>query len=154
MSSSQKLVVTYIAICCGIVAVSLAILLAVSVRFPGEEISAIRKRAKTNSEFTLGETTTFDWDVAYNNMDGYTDGQWLRDKYGLVFEPLDFLGTEIVGRLLFFKDGQLVKLVEYRIEDLTFEDTDVEIKPDTKFSVEWRNYERWHKTLILNAHTS
>ena len=93
--------------------------------------------ARTHDTFTMGEATDFAWDTAYR-VSGYGSGEMLKEKYGLEFSIKESWATE-TRRMLFFREGKLVKVLEYSIAGpipICVQVWDVDRwYPDTVFSV-------------------
>lgn len=83
----------------------------------------------------MGEATDFAWDTAYK-VSGYGSGEMLKEKYGLEFSIEESLYTE-TRRMLFFRNGKLIKVLEYSITGFfCVQVWDVDRwDPDTFFSV-------------------
>lgn len=107
--------------------------------------------ARTHDTFTMGEVTDFAWDTAYR-VSGYGSSEMLKEKYGLEFSIEESWYTE-TRRMLFFRNGKLVKVLEYSItEFFCVQVWDVDRwDPDTVFSVcyPWGSG-KWHPVLFVN----
>lgn len=103
----------------------------------------IEQYATTHEEFTLAEVLDFQWDVAYHDVASYMSGQRLKSTYQLDFE-IEPLETAHIKRLLFFKEGELVRVLKYQISDLYLSATVERILPSDIFLSSWEE-----NTLIL-----
>lgn len=79
----------------------------------GKVENDIRSHAANNNEFTLGEVFDFDWDIAYIDPAPWDKGIYLKTKYGLDFEPMNFISNDfdVIDSprvIYFFKDGHVV----------------------------------------------
>ena len=88
----------------------------------------------THSQIALGAVLDFEWDVAYVDRGIHGRGETIKNKYGLECE-LPYLGGDYLNRLLFFREGRLVKTIEYFRYDLTFSIDVDRFYPTTVFEI-------------------
>ena len=81
---------------------------------------------------------TFPWDALYILHETYSDGYELKEKYGLDFDiPMGY--NEVQVRLLFFKNGNLVKVLRLDRFRNSFDFSMEEIFPNTVLVAEKKN---------------
>lgn len=100
-------------------------------------IEQIENYAKTYEFFPMGDALDFQWDVAYIDRQLYAQATDLKEKYGLEFD-IETQDVDHMHRILFFKDGILIKkpLFEYIKIEIP-EEIEV-IYPDTDVGAKWR----------------
>ena len=90
---------------------------------------------QTHSQVALGEVLTFEWDEAYVDRRPYGTGESVRQLTGYEFE-VEELNDESWNRLLFFKDGQLVKELIYSWFEWKFPVELLGFTPQTVFELQ------------------
>ena len=90
---------------------------------------------QTHSQVALGEVLTFEWDEAYVDRRPYGTGESVRQLTGYEFE-VEVLNDESWNRLLFFKDGQLVKELIYSWFEWKFPVELLGFTPQTVFELQ------------------
>ena len=90
---------------------------------------------QTHSQVALGEVLTFEWDEAYVDRRPYGTGESVRRLTGYEFE-VEELNDESWNRLLFFKDGQLVKELIYSWFEWKFPVELLGFTPQTVFELQ------------------
>ena len=83
----------------------------------------------------LGEVLTFEWEEAYVDRRPYGTGESVRQLTGYEFE-VEELNDESWNRLLFFKDGQLVKELIYSWFEWKFPVELLGFTPQTVFELQ------------------
>ena len=91
---------------------------------------------ETNSEITLSEVTSFDWDIAYFDYQSYMHGEEMKEKYGLSGE-FETLSTDHSYRIAFYKDNKFLKEEILSRAYIEFDRSVEIIEPDTLFTAEW-----------------
>ena len=108
---------------------------------PGYTEGAADQRARleeyiqTHSQMAPGDVLTFEWDEAYIDRRPYGTGETVRQLTGYAFE-VKALNDEYWNRLLFFKDGQLVKELTYSWFEWNFPVELQGFTPQTVFCIE------------------
>ena len=108
---------------------------------PGYTEGAADQRARleeyiqTHSQMAPGDVLTFEWDEAYIDRRPYGTGESVRQLTGYEFE-VEELNDESWNRLLFFKDGQLVKELIYSWFEWKFPVELLGFTPQTVFRIE------------------
>ena len=108
---------------------------------PGYTEGAADQRARleeyiqTHSQMAPGDVLTFEWDEAYIDRRPYGTGETVRQLTGYAFE-VKALNDEYWNRLLFFKDGQLVKELVYSWFEWEFPVELLGFTPQTVFRIE------------------
>lgn len=108
---------------------------------PGYTEGAADQRARleeyiqTHSQMAPGDVLTFEWDEAYIDRRPYGTGETVRQLTGYAFE-VKTLNDECWNRLLFFKDGQLVKELVYSWFEWEFPVELLGFTPQTVFRIE------------------
>ena len=100
-----------------------------------DQQARLEEYIQTHSEAALGEVLTFEWDEAYIDRRPYGTGESVRQLTGYEFEVKE-LNDEYWNRLLFFKDGQLVKELVYSWFEWSFPVELQGFTPQTVFSIE------------------
>lgn len=95
----------------------------------------LKRYIQTHSEAAPGEVLTFEWDEAYIDRRPYGTGETVRQLTGYEFEVKE-LNDEYWNRLLFFKDGQLVKELTYSWFEWNFPVELQGFTPQTVFCIE------------------
>ncbi len=95
----------------------------------------LKRYIQTHSEAAPGEVLTFEWDEAYIDRRPYGTGETVRQLTGYAFE-VQPLNDEGWNRLLFFKDGQLVKELVYSWFEWEFPVELLGFTPQTVFRIE------------------
>ena len=90
---------------------------------------------QTHSQVALGEVLTFEWEEAYVDRRPYGTGETVQQLTGYAFE-VKALNDEYWNRLLFFKDGQLVKELVYSWFEWEFPVELLGFTPQTVFRIE------------------
>ena len=90
---------------------------------------------QTHSQVALGEVLTFEWEEAYVDRRPYGTGESVRQLTGYEFE-VEELNDESWNRLLFFKDGQLVKELIYSWFEWKFPVELLGFTPQTVFELQ------------------
>ena len=108
---------------------------------PGYTEGAADQRARleeyiqTHSQMAPGDVLTFEWDEAYIDRRPYGTGETVQQLTGYAFE-VKALNDEYWNRLLFFKDGQLVKELVYSWFEWKFPVELLGFTPQTVFRIE------------------
>lgn len=100
------------------------------------QIMKIRLFARNSETLQMGEILTFDWDEAFI-ISGYGAGETIKQKYGIEFS-IKSAQQEELRRILFFKNGILVKMLSYRHFEIGFSGKTDHWFPDTVFQVRWK----------------
>ena len=103
------------------------------------QIYKVLRYAASNQTIVLGDVLKFDWDVAYCDSAFYGGVGLIKQKHNLEFTLKPKIHEED-DRVLFFKDGKLVKVLRMYFGSLDFRaGTDEELTPQTVFRVEWED---------------
>ena len=96
--------------------------------------------AAENETLTFQQAFPFGWDAAYRDAGVYGTGSRLKEKYKLEFTVSELMRDD-KNRILFFKNGKLVRVVTYEIgyTDIDLKKGNDKILPQTKFSVFWKD---------------
>lgn len=100
------------------------------------QIMKIRLFARNSETLQMGEILAFDWDEAFI-ISGYGAGETIKQKYGMEFS-IESTQQEELRRILFFKNGTLVKMLPYRHFEIGFSGKIDHWFPDTVFQVRWK----------------
>ena len=95
----------------------------------------LERYIQTHSQMAPGDVLTFEWDEAYIDRRPYGTGETVRQLTGYAFE-VQPLNDEGWNRLLFFKDGQLVKELVYSWFEWEFPVELLGFTPQTVFRIE------------------
>ena len=95
----------------------------------------LKRYIQTHSQMAPGDVLTFEWDEAYIDRRPYGTGETVRQLTGYAFE-VKALNDEYWNRLLFFKDGQLVKELVYSWFEWEFPVELLGFTPQTVFCIE------------------
>ena len=100
-----------------------------------DQQARLEEYIQTHSQVALGEVLTFEWDEAYVDRRPYGTGESVRRLTGYEFE-VEELNDESWNRLLFFKDGQLVKELIYSWFEWKFPVELLGFTPQTVFELQ------------------
>ena len=100
-----------------------------------DQQARLEEYIQTHSQVALGEVLTFEWDEAYVDRMPYGTGESVRQLTGYEFE-VEELNDESWNRLLFFKDGQLVKELIYSWFEWKFPVELLGFTPQTVFELQ------------------
>ena len=95
----------------------------------------LERYIQTHSQMAPGDVLTFEWDEAYIDRRPYGTGETVQQLTGYAFE-VKALNDEYWNRLLFFKDGQLVKELVYSWFEWEFPVELLGFTPQTVFRIE------------------
>ena len=103
------------------------------------QIYKVLRYAASNQTIVLGDVLKFDWDVAYCDSTFYGGVELIKQEHNVEFTLKPKIHEED-DRVLFFKDGKLVKVLSAYFGCLNFRaGTDKEITPQTVFRVKWED---------------
>ena len=101
--------------------------------------------AKSGDSVMMGTLFDFDWDEVYSDRGVFSEGEILKQKYGLSFH-ISRSSREDQARLLFFRVGKLIEVGTYPKYYLTIPSEADKLLPTTKVQVSFGPSE---KILVL-----
>ena len=102
---------------------------------PGAQLARLEEYVQQHSRVKPGRVLTFEWEEAYLDRMPYGTGESVRRLTGYEFE-VEELNDESWNRLLFFKDGQLVKELIYSWFEWKFPVELLGFTPQTVFELQ------------------
>lgn len=93
---------------------------------------------QNKKEVQLSEITDFDWDVAYLDYQKYASGEIIKNQYHIIGN-LQKMNSDYCFRIIFCKNGQLVKDSIMMSDYIAFDDDTEIIEPDSKYFVKALN---------------
>ena len=100
------------------------------------EASQILDYCKSHNEIRLSEITEFDWDIAYVDRMPYSNGDVLKEKYGIEGE-FEAMESDALSRIAFCKDKTLVYDLQLLSDYIEIDPSVEVINYDSVFDCVW-----------------